>query len=110
GRQESGTVHAVTDQGQVQAGLKRPGMNEKRSRQFMRKKTDAGPKVLLVDDEPDLLEMYREILGQLPSKPEIQTATSGPRALALLEAEEFRLMICDLMMPKMDGLQLLSVV
>ena len=76
----------------------------------MRKKTDAGPKVLLVDDEPDLLDMYREILGQLPSKPEIRTATSGPRALALLEAEEFRLMICDLMMPKMDGLQLLSVV
>ena len=85
-------------------------MNEKRNRQFMRKKTDAGPKVLLVDDEPDLLDMYREILGQLPSKPEIRTATSGPRALALLEAEEFRLMICDLMMPKMDGLQLLSIV
>ena len=65
---------------------------------------------MLVDDEPDLLDMYREMLGQLPSKPEIQTAAPDPRALALLEAEEFRLMICDLMMPKMDGLQVPSIV
>jgi len=65
---------------------------------------------LLVDDEPDLLETYREILAQLPSRPEIRTATNGPKALALLEAEPFRVFICDLKMPKMDGLQVLSVV
>lgn len=67
-------------------------------------------KILLVDDEPDLLDMYREILARLPSRPEIQTATSGRRALALLEEESFRLLICDLRMPKMDGLQVLSIV
>src|SRR5579863_1982271 len=68
------------------------------------------PKVLLVDDDKDLLEMYREILSQLPSRPEIFTATSGPRAIAMLEAEPFTLLVTDLNMPKMDGLQVLSIV
>jgi CheY-like chemotaxis protein len=71
---------------------------------------EACPKILLLDDDPDLLDMYREILAQLPSKPDIRTASNGPRALALLEAEAFRLFICDLRMPKMDGLQVLSIV
>jgi CheY-like chemotaxis protein len=71
---------------------------------------DTRHKILLLDDDPDLLDLYRETLAQLPSKPEIHTATSGQRAMAMLEAHEFRLFICDLKMPKMDGLQVLSIV
>src|SRR5664280_496995 len=71
---------------------------------------EAHHKILLLDDESDVLAMYKEMLSQLPSKPEIHTATTGARALALLEAEPFRLLICDLKMPKMDGLQVLSIV
>jgi CheY-like chemotaxis protein len=71
---------------------------------------DATYKILLLDDDPDLLDMYREILAQLPSRPEVHTATSGARAMAMLEAEPFRLLISDLKMPKMDGLQVLSIV
>ena len=67
-------------------------------------------KILLVDDDADLLEVYREMLSQLPSSPEIVTCTSGPRAIAKLENEPFSLLICDLKMPKMDGLQVLSIV
>src|SRR5207249_6552165 len=67
-------------------------------------------KILLLDDDPDLLDMYREIISQLPSRPEIFTASSGGRAMAMLEANDFRLLIADLKMPKMDGLQVLSIV
>jgi CheY-like chemotaxis protein len=70
----------------------------------------ARPKLLLLDDDQELLDMYREILSQMPSKPEIQTASSGARAIALLESQRFTLMITDLNMPKMDGLQVLSIV
>ncbi|MBA4150155.1 MAG: response regulator [Verrucomicrobia bacterium] len=70
----------------------------------------ARPKILLLDDEQDLLDMYKEILAQLPSHPEIHLANSGARAIALLEAEPFTLLISDLRMPKMDGLQVLSIV
>jgi len=68
------------------------------------------PKILLLDDDADLLAVYREILAQLPSQPEIFVATNGPRAMKLLESESFRVFICDLKMPKMDGLQVLSAV
>jgi len=68
------------------------------------------PKILLADDDPDLLAMYRDILAQLPSRPEVQTAATGVRALAMLESETFQLLICDLRMPKMDGLQVLAIV
>ncbi len=72
--------------------------------------TQSRPRLLLVDDDPSLLDLYRELLGQLPSQPEIFTAHSGARALAMLEAEPFRLLVCDLKMPKLDGLQVLSIV
>jgi len=71
---------------------------------------DTRPKILLADDDPDLLDLYREILAQLPSRPEIRTALSGARVMALLEVEPFQLLICDLKMPKMDGLQVLAIV
>ncbi len=67
-------------------------------------------KILLLDDEEDLLDLYREVLAQLPSQPEIQTSNSGARAIALLESEPFNMLISDLNMPKMDGLQVLSIV
>jgi CheY-like chemotaxis protein len=67
-------------------------------------------KILIVDDDPAVLELYRDLLSQLPSKPEIFTTTAGARALSMLKSEPFRLLLCDLKMPKMDGLQVLSIV
>jgi len=67
-------------------------------------------KILLLDDDEQMLDLYQELLKQLPSKPEVHTANSGARAIALLESEAFTLLITDLRMPKMDGLQVLAIV
>lgn len=67
-------------------------------------------RILLVDDDADLLQAYSELLAKLPSGPLIETANTGQRAMTRLEAEPFKMIICDLRMPKMDGLQLLSIV
>jgi CheY-like chemotaxis protein len=67
-------------------------------------------KILLLDDDQDLLEVYREMLSNLPSAPEVRIAVSGARAIALLESEPFSLLVSDLNMPKMDGLQVLTIV
>src|SRR5437762_9478436 len=67
-------------------------------------------KILLLDDDHELVELYREMLCRLPSQPEIFTATSGARAIALLDSQPFSLLISDLNMPKMDGLQVLTIV
>lgn len=71
---------------------------------------DARHKILILDDDPEFLDLYKDWLANLPSKPDIHTSTNGARAMALLEAEPYRVLICDLKMPKMDGLQVLSIV
>jgi CheY-like chemotaxis protein len=68
------------------------------------------PRILLLDDDQALLEVYREMLSNLPSQPEVRVAAAGARAIALLDSEPFTLLISDLNMPKMDGLQVLTVV
>src|SRR2546422_1566035 len=50
------------------------------------------------------------MLCRLPSQPEFFPATSGARAIALLDSQPFSLLISDLNMPKMDGLQVLTIV
>ncbi len=67
-------------------------------------------KILVLDDDADWLNLCNEMFALLPSKPEIRTVASGARALALMETEPFRLLVCDLKMPRMDGLQVLSIV
>ncbi len=67
-------------------------------------------KILLLDDDADWLALCRDVLAGLPSKPEIFTAGNAKRALALLETEKIRLLISDLKMPRIDGLQMISIV
>src|SRR4029077_5396599 len=70
----------------------------------------AQPKILLLDDDQDFLDLYKEMLSQhLPSLPEVRTANSGARALSMLDGDAFNLLICDLNLPKMDGLQVISI-
>lgn len=67
-------------------------------------------KILILDDDADWLALCRDLLAELPSKPEILTANTAKRALALLETEAVRILISDLKMPRIDGLQMLSIV
>ena len=67
-------------------------------------------RILLLDDEQDLLDLYRQIFQGLACEPEIFSTDSGARAITMLESQEFDLLICDLSMPKMDGLQVMSIV
>jgi CheY-like chemotaxis protein len=67
-------------------------------------------KILLVDDEQDFLDLYQEMLSQhLSMLPDVRTAANGSRALSMLESEKYSLLILDLQMPKMDGLQVLAI-
>src|SRR5262245_52120035 len=68
------------------------------------------PKILLLDDDQEFAELYREMLSQhLPSLPEVRVANTGARAISLLESEPFSMLISDLNLPKMDGLQVLTI-
>ena len=58
-------------------------------------------KILVVDDDPDILDALTIILESQGYQ--VVTARDGIEALASLKAEKPRLMILDLLMPKMDG-------
>jgi CheY-like chemotaxis protein len=70
----------------------------------------ATQKILLLDDEQELLDVYQGLLKSLPQQPDVRACDSGARAIAMLESEPFNLLISDLNMPRMDGLQVLSIV
>jgi DNA-binding NtrC family response regulator len=63
-------------------------------------------KVLLVDDEADFLATLAERLETRGLK--VDTATSGEDAVTKAESEGFDLIILDLSMPGIDGLETLK--
>lgn len=60
-------------------------------------------KILLVDDEPDILEIVGYNLTQ--EGYQIVTASNGKEAIAVARKELPHLIIMDVMMPEMDGIE-----
>lgn len=68
--------------------------------------TDA--RVLLIDDDAQLCGMLREYL--LPEKLELTACGSGEDGLAMLRQDAFDLLILDVMLPGLNGLEVLKQV
>jgi CheY-like chemotaxis protein len=66
-----------------------------------RRENASGPgRVLVIDDDPDVREIFREQLADFDAV----TAASGAEGLALLQSDSrIRLVLLDLLMPEMDG-------
>ena len=63
--------------------------------------------VLLVDDEPEALQLFARMIASSPRSYRILQATNGPWALNLLRERKPDLVLLDLIMPGMDGFQVL---
>ena len=59
--------------------------------------------ILLVDDEPDIIEIIRYNLSSEGYK--IVTAENGKQAIKVAKREKPQLIILDVMMPEMDGIE-----
>jgi two-component system, NtrC family, response regulator PilR len=70
------------------------------------RKAPAQPVVLVVDDEPDLLELVSLTLGRMSLK--TRTAADLSSARRLLKAERFDLCLTDMRLPDGDGLDLVA--
>ena len=64
--------------------------------------------VLLIDDEPEILAVLQHMLKRAGF--EIELAENGFAALEKLEHQKFDIVVCDYLMPKMDGIALLKKV
>jgi DNA-binding response OmpR family regulator len=63
-------------------------------------------KVLVVDDEPEAVDLLREFLTAKGY--EVLAASTGEDALRMLTQERPRLMLLDIRMPVMSGLEVLK--
>lgn len=63
-------------------------------------------RILLIDDEISIRQTLKEILEY--EKYEVDEAADGADGLKKIESEHFDLVLCDVKMPKMDGIELLN--
>jgi PAS domain S-box-containing protein len=64
------------------------------------------PIILVVDDEPAILELVKNIL--LPAGYIVNTAANGKEALAAIQAHPYDLVLTDMIMPRMGGMELVQ--
>ena len=67
------------------------------------KETVAQKKILIVDDEPDIIEFLRYNLRKEGFN--VVTANDGRQAITVAESEKPDLIILDIMMPELDGVE-----
>jgi CheY-like chemotaxis protein len=65
--------------------------------------------VLIVDDEPDALQLFRRMLTSLERDYRILLARDAQEALAILQDCRPQVILLDLVMPNMDGFQFLQL-
>lgn len=69
-------------------------------------------RLLIVDDEPEIVEWLFEMLREIPALAEKEVdfykACTGKQALAMLEEMKFDIVLSDIRMPGLNGLQLLE--
>jgi len=70
--------------------------------------TEIMDKVLIVDDDEMLLDSSKEVLQKYKSQFQVLTASDGEEAIELLKKEYISVLVTDLVMPKVDGLELLA--
>ncbi|HTH55736.1 MAG TPA: sigma-54 dependent transcriptional regulator [Cyclobacteriaceae bacterium] len=67
------------------------------------------PKILIIEDEASIRAVLKDILkDQKELKLEVDEAKDGAEGLAKLEADHFDVVFCDIKMPKMDGMEVLT--
>ncbi len=62
--------------------------------------------ILIIDDEKSIRNVLRDILEY--EKYEVDEAANGPEAITLIKKEKYDVILCDIKMPKMDGIEVLE--
>ena len=71
-------------------------------------KAPGAKRVLLVDDEPEILRLFVRLLSSVDTPYTIVQAMNGRRALQLMRSRKPDVVLLDLVMPELDGYQVLK--
>lgn len=66
-------------------------------------------KILIVDDHPIVQEGLRQILMRMPDIKRVDSASSGTEAIKKAKAEQYEVIVLDISLPDMNGLDVLKV-
>lgn len=66
------------------------------------------PKILIIDDEPEIIEVVAYFLAKKGF--EVHSARDGVEALSKLTTQSYDVVVCDYLMPRMDGITLLKTI
>lgn len=67
-------------------------------------------RIMVIDDDPDLLTLYRYMIERWELPLELKTALDGYEALVMIGSWKPDIVITDIRMPNVDGVQLLNAV
>lgn len=68
------------------------------------------PKILIIEDEAAIRRVLVKILTEESDTYEVKEAEDGLAGIELIRKEDFDLVLCDIKMPKMDGVEVLEAV
>ena len=67
--------------------------------------TDFMPRILIIDNEPQARKMMR--LALMTSKHQVLEADHGRQGMSLLQSQPFDLVITEMLMPEVDGVEII---
>jgi two-component system nitrogen regulation response regulator NtrX len=66
------------------------------------------PKILIIEDEAAIRRVLVKILSEENDTYEVTEAEDGLEGIEMIKKEDFDLVLCDIKMPKMDGVEVLE--
>ncbi|PHX61708.1 MAG: response regulator [Flavobacteriales bacterium] len=67
-------------------------------------------KILIIEDEAPIRRVLTKILSEENDMYSVQEAEDGLQGIELVKNEDFDLILCDIKMPKMDGVEVLEAI
>ena len=68
------------------------------------------PKILIIEDEAAIRRVLVKILSEESKEYEVEQAEDGLEGINKIKETDYDLVLCDIKMPKMDGVEVLEAV